>query len=138
MYLLLSYLVMYQFLKKTIEDLGTNFLSTTDFPFVKEGDPSASLSTSIETSSGSSLRSQPRWAEKGKRKSSKGDKPTSATGGRLIIFIVGGMTHSEMRIAYEMSQKLNREVIIGSTNILTPTTFIEGLRSLKKLDTIDS
>lgn len=41
-----------------------------------------------------------------------------------------------MKVAYELSQKLNREVIVGSTNILKPSNFIEGLCTLKKLETV--
>jgi len=122
-------------LKKTLEDIGANSLSTTEFPFVREGDPSSPGVSSGENAP-SSLRSQPRWAEKGKRKSSKGEKPTTLTGPRILIFIVGGVTFAEMRVAYEMTTKLNREVVVMSTHILTPNLFIEQLRSLKKFETV--
>lgn len=58
------------------------------------------------------------------------------TGPRILVFIVGGATFSEMRTGYEMTAKLNREVIIMSTHILTPNLFIEQLRSLKKFETV--
>ena len=42
------------------------------------------------------------------------------------------MTHSEMRTAYELTKKSNREVIIGSSSILTAKQFIKDLRELQK------
>ncbi|KAF1759842.1 hypothetical protein GCK72_016309 [Caenorhabditis remanei] len=47
---------------------------------------------------------------------------------KIIIFIVGGITYSEIKIAYEMSEKSNATVILGSDAILTPTDFLERLR----------
>ena len=50
---------------------------------------------------------------------------------RLIVFVVGGMTYSEMRCAYEVTNEYkNWEVIIASDHIITPIQFLKDCRSL--------
>ncbi|KAJ3382670.1 vacuolar sorting protein VPS33/slp1 [Lobulomyces angularis] len=55
-------------------------------------------------------------------------------GPRLIVFVIGGMTYSEMRSCYEVMRDSRREVIIGSTHILKPQAFVETLKDLHKQD----
>ena len=52
---------------------------------------------------------------------------------RIIIFIVGGCTFSEMRVAYEVTnsnERKNWEVVIGGTQLLTPHKFLQHLKEL--------
>lgn len=67
---------------------------------------------------------------------------------RLILFIAGGMTYSEMRLAYSVGAALGKEIFIGiclgrlykgcadmgtpigSTHIVTPEGFVKDLKAL--------
>ena len=49
-------------------------------------------------------------------------------GKRIVAFVIGGMTRSEMRVAHKLRTKLGREVLLGSTSCDTPTTFLKSLQ----------
>ncbi|KAJ3079393.1 Syntaxin-binding protein 3 [Quaeritorhiza haematococci] len=55
-------------------------------------------------------------------------------GPRLIVFVLGGLTYSEMRSAYEVMKEFQQEVIIGSTHVYNPVQFVAYLRELSKAD----
>lgn len=71
-----------------------------------------------------------KWAKSGSDKGSSGTGPVRYVGGRHIVFMIGGLSYSELRAAEEVSRKESREIIIGSTNFYTPTEFMEDLGKL--------
>lgn len=57
-------------------------------------------------------------------------KKPSVKGSRLMVFIAGGVTYSEIRAMHELCHSMGRDIIIGSTHIITPRQFIYSLRHL--------
>lgn len=110
-------------LKTVIEDHIKGTLDSSLYPYTKdapEGD---------ETSKGgapaSSLRSaRPMWH--------KSRSSVNEVRQRIIVFVAGGMTYSEIRSAYEVSKALQKDVIIGSTHTTTPKAFINDLKHLRR------
>ncbi|EDV28165.1 uncharacterized protein TRIADDRAFT_20443 [Trichoplax adhaerens] len=97
-----------------MQDAIDDKLDTKAFPFI-----SGQQSTGVGIA-------RPKKYGWGKDKSAE-----NRTGPRLIIFVIGGMSYSEMRAAYEVSKaKKDWEVIIGSTHLLTPELFLNSLRNL--------
>lgn len=51
---------------------------------------------------------------------------------RVLVFVAGGMTYSEMRAIYQISSKMNKDGYIGSTSVWTPEGFINALKTFGK------
>ncbi|RXG51544.1 Protein ROP [Armadillidium vulgare] len=103
--------------KDIVEDLIENKLEERHFPFLAGRSAAAS-----RTSAPSSVRYN--WHRE------KGSGATKNVP-RLIVFILGGVTFSEMRVAYEVTKAgKNWEVVMGGTHILTPKDFLNCLRDL--------
>lgn len=116
-------------LRTIVSELLDDTLSTADYPVVA-GTGSAT-SSKKKSKSGQSLRSAstPKWAKR-KAEGAANDKAEVFDGARLIIFIAGGVTMSEIRTVYELSAKFKRDIVIVSTHILTPTAMLRALRDM--------
>ncbi|KAI0035357.1 Sec1-like protein [Vararia minispora EC-137] len=123
-------------LRTVLEDHVSGKLDTSVFPYTKDapaGPTSSVGSLSLRSSAPSpaatptsSLRSaKPSWH--------RAARPNAAqeARNRIIVFVAGGMTYSEMREAYKLSSSLNRDIIIGSTHTLTPRHFVDDLKVLE-------
>ena len=70
----------------------------------------------------------PKWAHKPVEVGRFSESDFSNDDPRFVIFMAGGMTYSEMRTAYEISDKEGKNCYIGATEILTPQAFVEELK----------
>ncbi|CAG8444162.1 14353_t:CDS:10 [Ambispora leptoticha] len=112
-------------LKTILESHINNTIDHTAYPYTK--DPSAEVDAGGKAAPAQpvSLRSaKPAWYKKG--------QSTESRASRIIVFVAGGVAYSEIRSAYELSEKHNRDVIIGSTHVITPKKFIDDLKYLRR------
>lgn len=103
-------------LKDIAEDAIEDKLDQRHFPFLA-GRPAAPVSRNAPPSA--------RYWHKDKSQQHVRNVP------RIIVFVMGGASYSEMRSAYEVTNAVkNWEVIVGSTHLLTPESFLNDLKEL--------
>jgi syntaxin-binding protein 1 len=83
------------------------------FPYVRDAPTAtasaASLRTTAAPTPAGSLRSaKPNWHRAPQRGA------VNEVRQRLIVFVAGGMTYSEMRAAYQLSASLGKDIFIGA------------------------
>ncbi|KAG8998952.1 vacuolar sorting protein VPS33/slp1 [Tulasnella sp. JGI-2019a] len=133
----------YQPLVKTmLDDQINNRLDANQFPYVRNAPGPSGAGMSVvppanprAPATTTSLRSsKPNWH----RTPSKVGGPGGAAidkedknRQKLIVFVLGGMTYSEMRTAYRLSDSANKDIYIGSSHIYTPNEFIDDLKVLE-------
>jgi len=122
-------------LKEVLKQLVEDDLSAQDYPFVRDDpnvtagrQPASSSSAAPKSLKGAATKA-PRWADKGKKKE---ENKVQLSGPRIIVFILGGMTFSEMRTAYEITSKSQRLCFVGSSHIITPNKFLADLGKLEQ------
>eukprot|EP01012_Entosiphon_sulcatum_P025549 TRINITY_DN30882_c0_g1_i1.p1 TRINITY_DN30882_c0_g1~~TRINITY_DN30882_c0_g1_i1.p1 ORF type:complete len:613 (-),score=124.44 TRINITY_DN30882_c0_g1_i1:76-1914(-) len=111
-------------------------LNPGDFPYAQEPPPSGATSSSggagAKQTGSLRPRAKPTFGHARTTSSSSfGDGDgDDALETRLIIFIVGGVTFSEIRAMYEIAREMRKGVVIGGTSILAPRRFIEEVTSI--------
>lgn len=110
-----------------LEDFCLNKLSSMNIPTLPDppGIVSA-LKGGHDPSKGTSLRQKATY----QHSPSISKTVNVASHPKLILFIIGGITYSEILTLYKTAHAKQRDLILGGTHILTPRTFIQELASL--------
>uniref|UniRef100_A0A8C4VRQ9 Syntaxin binding protein 2 n=1 Tax=Gopherus evgoodei TaxID=1825980 RepID=A0A8C4VRQ9_9SAUR len=103
------------------QDIIEDRLDRELWPFVSDPVPSTSSQAAVSACFG-------HWHK---------NKPAAEyrTGPRLLIYVLGGVSMSDMCCAYEVTQASEGkwEVVIGSSHILTPKRFLDDVQTLHQL-----
>ncbi|XP_071264631.1 syntaxin-binding protein 3-like [Salvelinus alpinus] len=90
-----------------------------------------SQNRTVSLFSGTGREGVTRAGARQKHKASSQDERRS--GSRLIIFVIGGISYSEMRCAYQVTQSVKScEVLIGSSHIVTSIKLLDDIQALSK------
>jgi len=113
-------------LRDILVDAVNSRLTQDEFPYVRPpvGEADLSSGTSATSARTTTARTGLNWA---KRNAGDG---AAGGGRRLIVFIIGGAVRSEMRIVHDASRALGRDIILGTTSVETPHTFVDTLYRL--------
>ncbi|XP_010422183.1 PREDICTED: protein transport Sec1b-like isoform X1 [Camelina sativa] len=136
----------YPIVEELVEKLSKGHLPKQEFPCMNEPKPTF-YSGSQSPSSSPVLphsRRTPTWARRhlsddGYFSDSVLGRASSGLkrkGQRIFVFIVGGATRSELRVCHKLTEKLDREVILGSSSFLDPKTFLSKMKRLNEEEEI--
>ncbi|OMO68639.1 Sec1-like protein [Corchorus olitorius] len=128
----------FDFRKELIEKLAKGELSKKEYPCLNE--PSTSFCGSspisgLHQASARSMRTRPpTWAHHRNSTSDSvpkhGSNDFQKMGQRIFVFIVGGATRSELRVCHKLTNKLKREVVLGSSSLDDPSHFVSKMKQL--------
>ncbi|CAA21822.1 SNARE binding protein Sec1 [Schizosaccharomyces pombe] len=101
-------------LKVVLENLIQDKLDPELFPYVRNTTPQTEVSMEQ-----TSLRSsRPSWT---RSRSMASKLPRE----KMLVFVAGGTTFSELRTCYELSDKYNKDIYIGSTVCYSPNEWLD-------------
>jgi len=110
------------FLEVILKKLLNNNLSIEEYPYISPPPPSSSTSLKQKKNFSSN-------ATKGKKSISTEIK-IEDTRTRYLVFMLGGVTFSEIRCTYEIATETKANIFIGSSHTMTAIQFIRGLANV--------
>ncbi|KAI0461497.1 hypothetical protein LJB42_000794 [Komagataella kurtzmanii] len=105
-----------------VELASKGILDEAAFPYIKDKPLEVS---ETNPDSATSLKN-PRYRAAWSRKGSSYSPPKQ----RIVIYSAGGITYSEMKAGYDAGCLLNKDVFIGSDEVITPRMFVNNVIDL--------
>ncbi|BGP12280.1 hypothetical protein JCM10213_000024 [Rhodosporidiobolus nylandii] len=117
-------------MKYMLEEHFAGSLDQSTFPYVRDaptaGGSSLRSSAPLAPTSGSLRSARPQWtAQRSKRVVNEPKQ-------RVMVFMAGGATYSEVRTVYKVSEASNKDVFLGTTHLITPQQFASDLANLER------
>ncbi|ETM97637.1 hypothetical protein PPTG_20156 [Phytophthora nicotianae INRA-310] len=103
-------------------------LSESEYPYIITPPPQSPTASDSKKPGPVSLRKK--MAGKGKAQEAAVESE-QFSGEKMIVFMSGGATYSELRSIYEVRSEEKRDVFLGTTSFVAPPAFIESLATLK-------
>eukprot|EP01083_Nonionella_stella_P034022 93124_1 len=117
-------------LENILEKQLSDTLSQDDYPYISQPPPRSSVAQKQQTSNqGRSRRVRKTAGLRGGNQEQASD-----LGPRLITFMMGGVTYSEIRVVYDLCESKKKDIIIGSTSVVTPDSYIRDLSAMGKVN----
>ncbi|BGP44379.1 syntaxin binding protein 1 [Rhodotorula kratochvilovae] len=121
-------------LRYMLEEHFAGKLDQSTFPYVRDAPVSSGSSTlsrssataSAPPATGSLRSARPQWT------SQRAKRALDAPKQRVLVFVAGGATYSEVRSVYKLSEAAGKDIFLGSTHLLTPQQFAADLSSLER------
>lgn len=107
-----------------LDDLLDKKLDKNYFPWIDE--PPAAVESVLSPDFGQ--RRKPSWAMK--KQAVVEEVVVRSNEARIILFVIGGVTHGELREVTTISKERRRDVMLGSTHIWSPDGFVQALKEL--------
>ncbi|XP_052210787.1 SNARE-interacting protein KEULE [Diospyros lotus] len=135
----------YPMIEELIEKLSKGELPKNDYPCMNDPSPTfhgSSRVSSMQLNQGPAPHSmrqrratwaRPRGSDDGYSSDSilkHASSDFKKMGQRIFVFIVGGATRSELRVCHKLTEKLKREIVLGSSSLDDPPQFITKLKML--------
>jgi len=106
------------FIKDLMEDACEDKLDQKQFPYLNGGARGGRGGGAAPVSA----RARYNWP---------GGRSQARSGPRLIFFVLGGLTYSETRAAYEVAEAHKSwDILVGSTHLITPDSHLDNLKDL--------
>eukprot|EP00698_Gefionella_okellyi_P013211 TRINITY_DN3606_c0_g1_i1.p1 TRINITY_DN3606_c0_g1~~TRINITY_DN3606_c0_g1_i1.p1 ORF type:complete len:637 (+),score=168.93 TRINITY_DN3606_c0_g1_i1:26-1912(+) len=108
-----------------------NQLEVSQYPYLRDPPPQDERAAQYQQATvADSVARKWQWSRPADTAAAADAPSATSGGGKLLVFVLGGVTYSEMRSAYEVTKALSKQVYIGGTSVLTPKSFIDQLDKL--------